>query len=836
MSDINLTIDGQSVTAKQGDTVLQAAEKAGIRIPTLCAHPALEPYGACRLCVVKIEGVRGNPTSCTTPVTESMVVDTKSAETLELRREVLKLMLSGHTSPCLVCSDRERCHETRPNPIKSGKATRCTFCSNRASCELIGLAEELEINEFELPIIYKNIPLERQDPFMDRDYSLCVLCGRCARICKKIQGQGFIEFINRGKDARIGTAFHGDHTETDCRFCGSCIEICPTGSLKDRYAKWYGEPDNVAASTCTLCPIGCTLNVKIKGGKVIGTAMTGFTEEERLCAIGRFVMPQIINSPYRNIHNYFRVEDGLIKKSYEETLLEASEKLGKFKGDQFAFIAHADATREEIYLFQKFTRDLMDSANFAVPDANGNGAEAIIEKIKSGTVKALFLTGNYVDPVLFEKLDLLIAADLFAREYEAKADILFAAAALAEVEGSYLNSSGEIKALKALASAPEGVNPGWKIICDLANKMRVPGFNFSSALEVEKDLEKTGFALKNPPAPEINPKDNIRELPKFFRGHQLAEIADALCRIQAEPEKIEDIPVNATNSDGRFRITEKIEIVPNTHSVTIHAPVIAEKCQAGQFIIVMVNEKSERIPYTISDFDREKGTVTIIALEAGRSSRELANTASGGHLAHVTGPLGMPVEVKNYGTVVVAGGCYGVGAMLPVARVMKEAGNKVICIEEASSHYLLHWEDMIREASDEFIIVTKDGSAGMKGGVQDTMSMLVERGEKVDQAFVIGCTFMMMLVCEVNSELNIPTQTAMNPLMLDGTGMCGACRVSEDNVVKFACVDGPFLDGLKINWNELFQRQSAFRVEEVEGLPQSGIAPEVHNCTCSNEK
>ncbi|OGR07819.1 MAG: hypothetical protein A2511_12580 [Deltaproteobacteria bacterium RIFOXYD12_FULL_50_9] len=278
-----------------------------------------------------------------------------------------------------------------------------------------------------------------------------------------------------------------------------------------------------------------------------------------------------------------------------------------------------------------------------------------------------------------------------------------------------------------------------------------------------------------------------------------------------------------------------MEVVANTHETTIYAPAIAEKCQPGQFIIAMVNEKSERIPYTIADFDRANGTITLVTLEAGRSSRDLALTARGDSLAHVAGPLGMPVEVKKYGTVVCAGGCYGVGAILPIARAMKEAGNRVICIEEASSHYLLYWQDKLSAVCDELLIVTKDGSAGMKGGIQEVLAMLVARGEKIDQAYVIGCTFMMMLVSNLAKELSIPTQVALNPIMLDGTGMCGACRVSLEGETKFACVDGPFFDGHKINWEELMSRNTSYQGVEIEALPQKGVKL-AHTCRCEKNR
>lgn len=823
MSEITLVIDGREVKAEKGNTVLEAAQRAGIEIPTLCAHPALKPYGACRLCIVEIEGIRGYPTSCTTPATDGMVVKTKSPEIIELRREVIKLMLSGHTSPCLVCNHRELCEKYRPFPFKTGKATHCISCSNIDNCELRKLADEYEINEFEVPIIYRNLDIERNDPFMDRDYNLCVLCGRCARICEKINKKGVIDFINRGKDTRIGTAFNRSHTETDCRFCGACIDICPTGALSDRFAKWYGAPDKTEDSTCMLCPHGCSIRLKLKNGKVIGSGMTEFTREARICAVGRFVLPQLLNSPSRLVSHQVRIENGLMETTYEDAVARAAEKLGPYSGEQFALIADPAATREEIYLLNKFTKEIMKSDNFAIVKTNGENLviepSPVAEAIEKGTVKALYSTGNYLDLSTLQRLDALAVSDVFPSETEKAADVIIAAAALAEIDGTFLNSAGEIKTLAAAGTPPEGLLPDWRIICDIAKEMGASGFNFESTADINKELSEKGMDSKIPAPPDPSPLDDVTALPRFYRGHRLTDVVRALkslipedtTREKAEEETVEERP---------FKIVEKVEIVPNTHMITVHAPVIAGKCQPGQFVIAMVNKKSERIPYTISDFDHEKGTITIVILEIGRSSREMANTRSGEYLAHLTGPLGKPIEVKKYGTVVCAGGCYGIGAILPIARAMKEAGNKVICIEEASSHYLLYWQDRLSRNCDELVIVTKDGSAGMKGGVQEVISMLVDRGEKIDQAYIIGCTFMMMLVSEVTKEHNIPTQTAMNPLMLDGTGMCGSCRVTVGKDTKFACVDGPFLDGLRINWIELMQRQATFRKEEIEALSQ----------------
>ncbi len=819
---VDLTIDGKKVEGKEGDTVLEAARRANIEIPAICAHPELEPYGACRMCIVEIEGMRGYPTSCTTPVQDGMIVKTKTPELLELRRNILRLLLSGHTSPCLVCLHKDLCEKYRPDPTKSGKITRCAFCSNRDSCEIRILAEEYEVDDLELPIIYQNLPLERLDPFMDRDYNLCILCGRCVRICKKLHEKTAIDFVGRGEDVQIGTAFHRSHTESGCLFCGACIEICPTGALTDRFAKWYGAPDRTEETTCILCPLGCSLNLKIKDDQVIASAATKYTREARICAIGRFVLSQMLNHPARLMSHKIRVEGGYRKTSYTESIAAAAEKLAGFSGSEFALIAHPSASREEIYILRKFTEEVMKSHNFHLAANAGDGI-----KLSSG-IKALLTTGDFVDEDLREKLDILISMDILPSAATESADVVFGASVLAETEGTFLTASGDIHHLSVTAPPPDDIYPDWRIVCDIARKLGSTGFDFDSAADIRKELDRQGISEQSPAMPNPSPLDDISALPRIYRGHRFTEISPALKSMLPEKEQAKVEKQTEEEQEQLFEIIEKIELVPNTHMITVRAPLVTANCQPGQFAIAVVNEKSERIPYTIADWDREKGTVTINVLEAGRSSREIALLKKGDRLAHFSGPLGNPIEIKKYGTVVCGGGCYGVGAMLPIARALKEVGNKVICIEEASSDYLLHWQDRLAENCDELLIATKDGSAGIKGGVQEVITLLVERGEQIDQAFIIGCTFMMMLVSEITKGYGIPTLAALNPIMVDGTGMCGACRVTVGDTTKFSCVDGPFLDGHQVDWIELMQRRSAYGKEEIQALPQEHPKHEHH--------
>nr|HDN01078.1 sulfide/dihydroorotate dehydrogenase-like FAD/NAD-binding protein [Deltaproteobacteria bacterium] len=263
-----------------------------------------------------------------------------------------------------------------------------------------------------------------------------------------------------------------------------------------------------------------------------------------------------------------------------------------------------------------------------------------------------------------------------------------------------------------------------------------------------------------------------------------------------------------------YEVVRRDEIVPNIHLMVIKAPAIADKAKPGQFIIVMPDETGERVPFTISDWDTGKGTISIFFLEVGLSTAKMARIESGGKLYSVAGPLGMPTHIDKLGTVVLGGGCYGIGAIFPLARAMKEAGNRVISIIEARSAYLLYMEDSLKEFSDQLMVSTADGSRGMKGRVHEVLSRLIDSGEKIDRSYFIGCTFMMMNCSIVTRPHNIKTLVALNPIMVDGTGMCGCCRVTVKGNTKFACVDGPEFDGHEVDWQELFARRSLYLKEE----------------------
>ncbi|OPZ20291.1 MAG: Dihydroorotate dehydrogenase B (NAD(+)), electron transfer subunit [candidate division BRC1 bacterium ADurb.BinA364] len=283
-----------------------------------------------------------------------------------------------------------------------------------------------------------------------------------------------------------------------------------------------------------------------------------------------------------------------------------------------------------------------------------------------------------------------------------------------------------------------------------------------------------------------------------------------------------------------FPILSKREIAPNMHEIVIEAPAVARKAQPGQFCIAMVDDTSERVPYTLAEWDAETGAITLVVQEAGQSSRKLILLEAGDSIAHLAGPLGQPLDVERFGTVALAAGCYGIGAILGIARSMKQAGNRVIALIEARTHYLHYYKDKLKAASDEIVQTTADGSEGIKGHAMDALATRLRAGETIDRVIAVGCPFMMMLTCQETRPFGVKTLVALNPIMLDGTGMCGACRVSVGEQTRFACVDGPFFDGHLVDWEELMDRRAAYSAEEIDAVARTEpvVARNSGGCGC----
>ena len=263
-----------------------------------------------------------------------------------------------------------------------------------------------------------------------------------------------------------------------------------------------------------------------------------------------------------------------------------------------------------------------------------------------------------------------------------------------------------------------------------------------------------------------------------------------------------------------YKILRREDLVPNVHLYKIEAPAVAKKAQPGQFVIIKIDEKGERIPLTVADWDRNEGSITIIVMEVGTTTRRLALLGTGDYLSDFVGPLGLPTHIENFGTVVCVAGGFAVAPIMPIARAMKQAGNKVISIMGARNKDLLFWEDELRSASSELIVTTDDGSYGRKGLVTEPLKEVLESGENVNLVVAIGPSIMMKFCSKTTEPFEVKTIVSLNPIMVDGTGMCGCCRVSVDGVTRFACVDGPDFDAHKVDWDLLMARQRSYLDEE----------------------
>ena len=279
------------------------------------------------------------------------------------------------------------------------------------------------------------------------------------------------------------------------------------------------------------------------------------------------------------------------------------------------------------------------------------------------------------------------------------------------------------------------------------------------------------------------------------------------------------------------KIISKEHFSEKVFKLVIEAPLIAKSRKAGNFVIVRVGEKGERMPLTIAGADPVKGTIILVVQEVGLSSTRLCELNEGDYITDVVGPLGKPTHIENFGTVVCAGGGVGVAPMLPIVQALKEAGNKVITVLAGRTKELIILEKEMRESSDEVIIMTDDGSYGNKGLVTDGVEAVIKR-ERVDKCFAIGPAIMMKFVCLLTKKYEIPTDVSLNTIMVDGTGMCGACRITVGGKTRFVCVDGPEFDGHQVDFDEMLKRMGAFKDVEREEIHKL----DEHPCECKEEE
>jgi ferredoxin--NADP+ reductase len=266
------------------------------------------------------------------------------------------------------------------------------------------------------------------------------------------------------------------------------------------------------------------------------------------------------------------------------------------------------------------------------------------------------------------------------------------------------------------------------------------------------------------------------------------------------------------------KILRRERLVPNIHLLEVHAPEVARKSRPGQFVIVMADERGERIPLTIADWDRKRGSVTSVFMLVGTSTQKLSLLKAGDDLPVYVGPLGRPSEIQNFGTVVCAGGCFGIAAIYPIARALKQAGNRVLTLVDVKASYLFYWEEKLKKVSDELFVSARDKRYDSKDYIPYKLDALLKEEKKVARVASIGCTYLMYRCAEATREAGVKTMVSLNPIMVDGTGMCGACRVTAGGKTQFACVDGPDFDGHSVDWQELFSRRKSYFDDEVKSL------------------
>jgi len=409
-----ITINGKDVEFIKGETILEAAIREDIYIPTLCTHHELPSFGACRMCIVEVEKARGYLTACTTPVQDGMVIQTETEDIQTMRRGVLELILTEHTSACIVCKDSTECREFRGGPIKTGRVTGCRFCPENQDCEIIRVADYVGLEELRFPLEYKDLPLRRDDPFIERDGNLCILCGRCVRVCSQIRGREAISFLYRGHRAEIGTSFEKPLMDCGCMFCGACVDVCPTGSLSARSTKWHGEPDARTDSVCLLCGANCEFEFQSKWNTIMAAVpREGGRSRGQACVRGRFCLPSLLNSPDRLKYPLLRKDDKLTPVGWEKALSYIADKLNYYKADEIGFVASSTLTNEGFHLMQKLAREALGTGNVGtVGDEFGRRALRAHLGEGRGMGIASFEDVDNADLILVMGSDLLLAAPL----------------------------------------------------------------------------------------------------------------------------------------------------------------------------------------------------------------------------------------------------------------------------------------------------------------------------------------------------------------------------------------------------------------------------------------
>ena len=403
---MKLTINNIKIEIGKPATLLEVAEQNDIYIPSLCAHPELTPHGGCRLCIVEIEGRKGYPTACTTIAEDGMVVRTDTNILQKMRKDLVQLILSEHPAGCLLCEDVEGCSYFQGTIRKVGVTTGCRWCPNDKDCEFQKIVEEFDIQELSLPGLYRNIPVEKYDPFFDRDYNLCIYCDRCVRICNEYRKSSVLSLKQRGNQTTIGPAFDDTHIDALCEFCGACVSVCPTGALSEKSRKWWGLPEKYEPSICPICSLNCEIQVLLLKNKIVGTLPPGKPHEAggELCVKGRFCLSELINRTERILEPQYKYKEGYGIVSWDFAIEKTKEILHEAKPKRSAMFLSPSLSLEEISTAKYFAENILKTGDItsSVVDENlfaymqlACHSVTLKELKKASSYVSVFLNGNY---------------------------------------------------------------------------------------------------------------------------------------------------------------------------------------------------------------------------------------------------------------------------------------------------------------------------------------------------------------------------------------------------------------------------------------------------------
>lgn len=364
---MKIIIDSREIIVEPKKTLLETARINNIFIPSLCDYHGLQPFAGCRLCLVEIKGRKGFVPSCAIYPEEGMEVKTDTPELKKIRRQILELILAEHPSACLICKEKENCDEYKSTIRKVGEVTGCVLCPNNGQCELQDVVSSLNLDSVRYSSVYRDYDIRRDDPFFERNNNLCILCGRCVRVCGEVRGNSVLTFISRGTKTSIGTVLDKKLLEVGCQFCGACVDVCPTGALSEKGRKYELLPEKKVETFCRLCSMGCVMEAEIRRGRVITFKPSKIGENKgQACVRGRFLLKEMPYTSRRILKPMIRKKKELEEVSWEEAVEFVADHIKNKKGDRTACLSSAHLSVESLYLFYKYARKVLKTNHMGV--------------------------------------------------------------------------------------------------------------------------------------------------------------------------------------------------------------------------------------------------------------------------------------------------------------------------------------------------------------------------------------------------------------------------------------------------------------------------------------